>query len=187
MNLVYSVFDCDNSDAAYYFLHIPKTAGTSLNHFLHTVFTKDKVCPPHLWHDILRYAPQDLTKYKLFRGHFYAYLNTIVDIPLRGFVFLRDPVERALSHFSHVVRDPNHYFHSRAKDLRTFEAYLKDPLTRETVHNFQAKSLTQFMNPAEIATKLDAAELDAFELEKILETRPIDVSDQELLQRAKFA
>jgi len=187
MNPVYSIFECNNPDAAYYFFHIPKTAGTSLNNFLSTVFTENEICPPHLWHDLLLCNSKELTKYKLFRGHFYAYLNAVLDMPLRGFVFLRDPIERALSHYGHVVRDPNHYLHSRAKELGTFEAYLKDPVTKETLRNFQAKALVQLINPIEIASKLNANELDSFELERILETTPIDISDQELLERAKIA
>ena len=114
MNLVYTKFKCGNPDAAYYFFHIPKTAGTSLNNVLSAVFAENEICPPGLWHELLRYDPKELTKYKLFRGHFYAYLNVVVDLPLRGFVFLRDPIERALSHYGHVVREPNHYLHLRA-------------------------------------------------------------------------
>jgi hypothetical protein len=40
---------------AYYFHHIPKTAGTTLNAALREVFAPREICPPFLWSQLLQY------------------------------------------------------------------------------------------------------------------------------------
>ncbi len=187
IHTVSSNFDCDNTTARYYFFHIPKTAGTSLNRILESAFSPDAICPPHLWHDLISYDKNRLSSFRLFRGHFYASLDRVVDGPLRIFVFIRNPIERALSHYGHAVRDPAHYLHRRAIELGTFGKYLCDPVARETVRNFQAKSLVCHFDPVEMAAGLSDTQLAEFELEKLIETTPIDLSDAELLERAKRA
>jgi FkbM family methyltransferase len=184
---VYSNFDCANTKASYYFFHIPKTAGTSLNTILESVFTPNEICPPHLWHELIAYDRDRLSSFRLFRGHFYASLNQVVDGPLRGFVFLRNPIERALSHYGHVVRDSGHYLHGQVIELGSLESYLRDPVTRETVCNFQAKCLVNHFDLIEMAARLSSVELAEFGLEKIIETSATDLSDAVLLEQAKRA
>lgn len=169
---------------AYYFYHIPKTAGTSLNKALNNIFQESEICPPHLWHDLLAYKDRPLTSFRLFRGHFYRPLEAFLGRPLNAFTILRDPIERALSHFGHVIRGPGHYLHKRAKDLGTLSGYINDPVTSETVKNFQAKCLVNMFNPVGIAQHLSTSQLDLLDLEKAIETAPACLSDELLLEAA---
>lgn len=187
MGTVFANFDCENPCARYYFYHIPKTAGTSLNAILSAIFAPEDVCPPHLWHDLMKLESSALEQYRLFRGHFYSGLNQVVDFPLRAFVFLRDPLERALSHYGHVIKFPDHYLHRRGKDLGSLGAFLSDPETRETVRNFQAKCLVATFDARALAKELSVEQLEQHALERLIETTPIDMSDAELLDRAKEA
>jgi len=78
------------------FLHIPKTAGTSVHEMLKRHFDKDRICPER-FRGLIRYSEDQLREFDLFSGHF---LMPHVDrIPGEKFVFtiLRDPADRILS------------------------------------------------------------------------------------------
>jgi hypothetical protein len=173
--------------SAYYFYHIPKTAGTTLNAALLDIFTPNQVCPPFLWHQLLKYNRRTLRQFRLFRGHFYAALEPFIGFSVRTFVFLRDPKERALSHYGHIMRAPGHYLHEKAVKLQTFEAFLQDPETRETVSNFQSKCLATSFDPKALAAGLSDRELESFELERKIETASSLLASQQLLQEARSA
>ncbi len=168
-----------------YFLHIPKTAGTTLNSFLDgEIFGHDAVYQSN-WHTLLRRSQQeDLSQYRLFHGHRYASFAYAYPGPLRYITFIRDPIERALSHYGHVVRDEGHYLHELARRLGSFEAYLNHPETRPTVVNFQIRALGLDVNPYAAAESLSDDELDEFKLERWLETSQSEMSDAELLATA---
>ena len=182
---VYSLFDRSDAGSAYYFFHIPKTAGSSLTALVQKQFADSEVCPVHLWDDLLALDREQLQGFRLYRGHFYAMLDKVVRKPLRGFVFLRDPIERALSHYSHVMVEPDHYLHRRAHQLGTVEAYLLDPVTRETVRNFQAKSLVAQFDP--LAPRQTPSVAGVHAVQKAIELATIDLSDEELSNRAQQA
>lgn len=109
----------------YYFFHIPKTAGTSVTAWLEQCgrFT---VFPEHLWSRLLAWPPESLADYDLFRGHFYRGLHRYLDVPLTPFVFLRNPIDRSISHWEHIRRSPDHYFHDRVVAQGSFRAFLEE-------------------------------------------------------------
>jgi Glycosyltransferase 61/Sulfotransferase family len=80
------------------FLHIPKTAGTSLRRALSSHWREVKIIGDHR---ILAEMPEDgLKKVTLFTGHFYAYELSLP--ALRGFTpvtVLRDPLARLFSEY----------------------------------------------------------------------------------------
>lgn len=170
-----------------YFHHIPKTAGTTLNAALREVFAPHEICPPFLWSQLLQYNKKKLKQFRLFRGHFYGALEPFLGFPVRSFVFLRDPKERALSHYGHVMRASGHYLHSKAHSLHTFEAFLQDPETRETVRNFQSKCLTATFDPKALAARLTEEELVSLKLEQQIETSASALTSEQLLHTAKAA
>ncbi len=171
---------------ALYFLHIPKTAGTSFMKILDSQYDPAEICPAHLWRDLLRLLPQSL-HYSVFRGHFYAYLAThLPRHELRTITFVRNPVERALSQYRHILREPGHYFHKRALALGSLAAFMRDPETGPLLWNAQTRALALNLNPVHMACGLGRKGLDALELERQLETyMPPAGEEMILLERAK--
>jgi hypothetical protein len=173
----------------YYFLHIPKTAGTSLMRALDRQFAPGDVCPDQLWHQlVLRPLPeqQRLGEFRLFRGHFYGMLADFVGRGLTTFTFVRDPIERALSHFAHVMRETHHYLHMRAVAVIDLGAFIRDPVTRPMVYNFQTRSLAMQADIRELAASLDDAQIRGLAIERMIETwMPAPHKEQVLLDRAQ--
>lgn len=175
----------DNASPVY-FLHIPKTGGTTFNKFLSAQFGEENVCPAHLWHNLLELSPAQIVGYSLIWGHFYSYLYRYVSRPMRYVTFLRDPVERALSHYGHIMLYEGHYLHRRAKELGNFSSYLRDPEMATTVTNFQVRALALDLDPSAIAPTLSAQELANTELERRLETAAPVMSNEDMLRMAKL-
>lgn len=169
-----------------YFLHLAKTAGTTFMSVLDRQFSQDEICPAKLWHQLLTIPTEKLSGYRCFRGHFYAYLDSFLNRSLKYITFLRDPVERTLSHYSHIARSPGHYFYNRIVEQDNFLAFLSDPATKCLMINYQVRGLALDVDPVVIASALSPEELSRLKLEQILDTMtPVDMSDDELLSRAK--
>ena len=57
--------ECDlNSDDILYFLHIPKTAGTSLTNVLETPYNYSEIYQDVLWLDLFEKLPKNLNDFK---------------------------------------------------------------------------------------------------------------------------
>lgn len=175
----------DDQTCPLYFLHIPKTGGTTFQTFLVSHFVDENVCPAHLWNQLLKLSPTQIEQYSLIRGHFYSYLFRYISCPLRYLTLLRDPAERAISHYGHIMRHPDHYLHLRARELNDFGAYLRDPILATTVTNFQVRSLTFDHDPVAIASTLSVDELAALDLERQLEASTPRKADEDMLELAK--
>lgn len=171
-----------SATAAHYFLHIPKTAGTALIDWLRAS-GRFRVCPHGLWSLLLQADRDSLSDYDLFCGHFYRYLQPYVGRPLVTFTFLRNPLDRAFSHYRHIVRDPNHYFHERVRAQGSFEAFLGDPVTRPLGSNFQTRALATLFNPVSQQAALGSTR--RYALEEFLETAPSGLSEDDELALAK--
>lgn len=95
-----------------FFLHIPKTAGTTLNRVLDDSFAPEVTFD--LYTDEQRLRLRDTTyeqiaRYDLVRGHvFISNFADILDgpIPFRVFTFLRDPVARVISEYNFLKTWP---------------------------------------------------------------------------------
>jgi hypothetical protein len=87
-----------------FFIHILKTAGTSLFHILRQHFGEHNTCPLrfddlHLWPRI------EFNDYSLFFAHaFYSHLS-LVDGPVFSATYLRDPVTRFISALDFMRRE----------------------------------------------------------------------------------
>lgn len=99
------------------FLHIPKTAGQSVHHFLQALVQPDLVAPARLNDQLYLLSIADLRRYRLFSGHLdWALLDCILQ-PKFAFTILRNPVDRILSF----------YFFLRAEAQKLSEEELKRP------------------------------------------------------------
>ncbi|NJL22916.1 MAG: sulfotransferase family protein [Leptolyngbyaceae cyanobacterium SM1_3_5] len=95
-------------------IHIPKTAGTTLTAILDAQFSVDQICPPLLnlqtgnselqEHGAIL-LPEQITRYKLLRGHFHHDLidRFLVKKP-HYLTMLRHPIDRTISLYNFLRR-----------------------------------------------------------------------------------
>jgi hypothetical protein len=126
----------------WYFLHIPKTAGTTFRVFLENQFHLHQICPAYEFFELKKYTDEQLSQMRLFRGHLGYNLVNYLPQPLHTMVMLRDPMERTVSHFEYICRDPGHpkyrQIHERKLGLKE---YLLDKVLSAEVTNAQVRPL----------------------------------------------
>lgn len=134
-------------DQRLYFLHIHKTAGSTLARILETHFGQGEICPPQTWQQLLALPHRDLARYRLFRGHLLAFSQWL---PARPWIvtFLRDPVERTLSTYDYIRRNDRHRLHRAAVEM-DLETFLHDPDTAGTVRDLQTRWILANAFPCE--------------------------------------
>ena len=98
----------------YFFIHIPKTAGSSFRNMLYKQFPQDVIYPnlndikanggryPH--RKALVETLESERPVQFLMGHYPFFLGRKMSAPPKCIVFLRDPVERAISNLYHLQR-----------------------------------------------------------------------------------
>lgn len=82
MEQKHNEFGLEETDALY-FLHIPKTAGTTFISILDNFFDFNSICKKQSWDNLLPDMPSNLSKYNLFRGHFgYSLYRILLKPPI---------------------------------------------------------------------------------------------------------
>lgn len=100
------------------FLHIPKTAGTTM----HSIFEKQyppgalySTYPANHPHGTVEeyaaYSPARKREICVLLGHFSYGVHEVVPNPYVYLTILREPIERMISNYFHINRDPNHGLH----------------------------------------------------------------------------
>jgi len=147
------------------FLHIPKTAGTTLNAILARQYAPDET------HEIMMrgmswlrprptLVPKPLISFskirrlksslrhgrtvRMIHGHFDLSIKRVLPDDVRLFTFLRDPVERAISHYYHYRRQTGDPVHPLAMSS-TLEEWVGDCGLVE-MDNGQTRRLAGEMN-----------------------------------------
>ncbi len=106
------------TDPCYVFLHIMKTAGTSVQNHLIDCFGRDTIY--YEYQDFLHtHAPGELARFNVFAGHFnYDSLRFIPRQTLSIFTFLREPRQRLLSLYYYLrAHDAGHRQSGRHAEL----------------------------------------------------------------------
>jgi len=141
-----------------FFLHIPKTAGTTLNKVLDDNLSPDNILD--LYTDEQHAAIGDVTyeeiaEYSLVRGHiFISDFKDILDgpVPFRVFTFLRDPIERVISEFYFLKRWPKSHLHKYLNEKNiSLGEYItsEDPMLRQRGRNNMTNSLSGVIDGSE--------------------------------------
>jgi len=106
------------SDPPFLFLHIPRTAGTTLNRLLERHFPPETVLSLYSREDFSRHAaidPARLARLRLIQGHVLLgdYERfTFYDAPVRAFTFLREPVSRVVSEYFFLRTWPGQHLYA---------------------------------------------------------------------------
>ncbi len=80
-----------------FFSHIPKSGGTALQYHLRNLYASHLICPAEWTADIASFSSDQLSRYRLFCGHFDDSVRQLLPDDLVSIVVLRDPVARAIS------------------------------------------------------------------------------------------
>jgi hypothetical protein len=112
------------------FLHIPKTAGTTLHQIIDRHYCLEQIYWVHATQvaesitAFKNFPEEKRRQFQLIKGHMGFGLHQVMPQPCTYFTLLRDPVKRIISHYYHVLRTPNHYLHQvvtdHQMDLKTF-------------------------------------------------------------------
>ena len=126
-----------------YFLHIPKTSGTSVHQVLQQVYGGKAASAPLLWDHLLARGYLINARTKVVTGHFGGLLPLWLKSMPRVITMLREPIARAVSHINHVQREPQHPLYGVARDLSIVD-YCNHPVLKRTVSNFQSRYLASW-------------------------------------------
>ena len=113
------------------FIHIPKTAGTTMSAILESRFDHPKICPTPYWRDLRVMRKRDMKAYQLFRGHFpYDVADLVPGKPV-CITMLRDPIERVISAYEFmktciIVYPAAQKVQEKARAL-SLKDYVRDP------------------------------------------------------------
>ncbi len=134
------VFDLSPDDTLY-FLHIHKTAGSSLREYIQSKFPPDRISSLR-WElpFLIDARREDLEKWRVFCGHYGYHLERILGRPVVYVTMLRDPVERTISAFYDQRWREDLWLHAHIKDM-TLEDYVFDKIGTREVMNFQTRTM----------------------------------------------
>jgi Sulfotransferase family len=127
------------------FIHIPKTAGTTLTSLLNSKFHQSKICPAEVWSELVEIPADRLHQYQLFRGHFFYDINDLIPRKPVYITILRQPIERVISGYEFMRRNPptrtealtNHH---KAKTM-SLKEYVSD-MENPSMSNSQTRHLS---------------------------------------------
>jgi len=102
------------------FLHIPKTAGTTINDIFRKNFREDEFFDIYHYDYALEKYQQlskdDKAQLKVIKGHFPFGIHQILGIfSFRYITFLRNPIDRVISQYYHSLNTPSDVYHQALK------------------------------------------------------------------------
>jgi hypothetical protein len=101
------------------FLHIPKTAGSSINSIINHVFDKEQIFDAYTITEDEKMQQKFINdingkkSIKIIRGHYRFGLHEYIKDPSTYYTIFRNPVERVISHYYFVKRYPKHYLYDQ--------------------------------------------------------------------------
>lgn len=149
----------------FYFLHVPKTAGTSIIDILSQMFGSYALRHEELLDEVGDHAAMlrlidgrtgFFDRYLMIMGHMNLY-NPLVIRADRRRVFLsvfREPLSRIVSHYEYLRRHPEHPFHDEVAGRTLFEAFERGAKFRRASINEQLLQVFGTTHAAEIQAAL---------------------------------
>jgi len=132
------------AEEAVIFLHVPKTAGTTLNRLieweypLFQMYSVDPVFFTWSASHLRRLPPRRLKKTRMFKGHMLFGLHEILPQPATYITVLRDPIDRVMSAFYYMR---SYILHPKYWKFRREQWTVEDFVRRLPRDNVQCKIL----------------------------------------------
>jgi hypothetical protein len=129
-----------------YFLHIPKTAGSSLTRLLEDSWPAGALAPQRFVNELSAVPSEELGRYELVAGH-----HGVLPMGQRTRVItiLREPAERAWSHYRAHQRLGVGWGRGDVPSFESFAAFIDDPLFQWMARDYQARWLAVAPEPEE--------------------------------------
>ncbi|MCK5719459.1 MAG: sulfotransferase family 2 domain-containing protein [Thiomargarita sp.] len=117
------------------FLHIPKTAGTSLRHIIEQEYP-DKKClqlynPPYRRKEIEKIR-NEVDVAEVLYGHIPFGIHKHLGNKGKYIVFLRNPIARVISFYNHHARQPNMPFYEKIQKGMSLLDLIESNISKET-------------------------------------------------------
>jgi hypothetical protein len=174
-------------------LHIMKTGGTSLIAGLREIAAARPVVTEIFLDHLVSIPRTQLEEATLVAGHLGYEAKRLLPERFMTCVVLRDPVDRTLSHYAHIRRDPS--VQAEAPNL-SLEEFVDSPRWRTLVHDYQARQLVHEIGLAGAGLEYDPAErfkslgapfppIHEFPLQSFFDCSPIELSPDTLYDLAQ--
>ena len=103
------------------FIHLPKNAGTTLISIIDSKFELEEICPTQVWRDLTRIPREELSKYKLLRGHFFYGICELLPKKPVYITMLRSPIDRVVSIYDFWRNTPKEWLNKAITDYHIAE------------------------------------------------------------------
>lgn len=143
-------FHPSNTVPTVIFLHIPKAAGTTFSRIIQRQYPARHTYTilPTAGHysgtfaDLKRLPLSRRASLRLLKGHMPFGYHRFLPGPFSYITFLREPVERVLSHYAHARRDPEHNLYPYMSKMSLKEALTRRIYVAEAFDNFQTRLIS---------------------------------------------
>jgi len=141
-------FNCSSDSYCLIFLHIPKTAGTTFGNFLKNAFRETEIASVSWasWfngiNDIHSIPQSKLHSIRLLRGHQPFGNHKYINRPCKYVTFVREPVERALSHYYFLQKGTDPSFHKLTDSISNENLIWNGIQFYKLFNNFQTRWLS---------------------------------------------
>ena len=124
-----------------FFMHIPKTGGTTIRSCLENDQRAAPICP---WYDEKDFliSKENFFEFKTFVAHVPYYASELLPKHYFKLTVLREPMSRAISAFKHIIRDPTHPMYlTTVSEAPTLGQFIKHPTLGISIRNTQTRYL----------------------------------------------
>ncbi len=170
-----------------YFLHIPKTAGTTLIATLDSYFDHDSIFPSKVWNEVLTNKSKKRKTWKLVRGHFGYNIKSISPHKPIFLTVLRDPIKRTISQIEHIRRDPrgnNWVKKNFLSPNETFDQILHNDEKNRVFRNTQTRYLGLDCDVIKFTRSQSSKTKDDFRFDENLPLFENEIPIQKMLKNA---